>query len=80
MPCVLVARSRTPLSKPIRAGIGRELETRADMDAWAATGDRNGCVEMQRALALRADLRPHATGLVTMVVGEPPHDAERVAG
>ena len=48
------------LSSPIQAGISRHIETRADVDALAATGDPDAFVEMQRTLALRsiADLTP----------------------
>jgi STE24 endopeptidase len=55
VPFVLAALAwGTVLSSPVQAGISRQIETRSDVDAMAATGDPDAFVEMQHTLALRS--------------------------
>lgn len=55
MPFVLaVLARRGVLASPVQAGIGRQIETRADVDALAATGDPRALAAIQRILALRS--------------------------
>jgi STE24 endopeptidase len=59
VPFVLAALAvGTLLSSPVQAGISRQIEVRADVDALAATRDPEAFVEMQRTLALRAIADP----------------------
>jgi STE24 endopeptidase len=76
----------TLATAPVQNGISRQIETRADVDALATTGDSVAFAAMQRQLALRslADLTPmawsqwwfgsHPTVLVRIAL------AERMAG
>ena len=59
VPFVLAALAvGTLLSSPVQAGISRQIETRADVDALVATRDPDAFVEMQRTLALRSIADP----------------------
>ena len=71
VPFVLAALAvGTVLSSPVQAGISRQIETRADVDALVATR-RPGRVRRDAAHAGAAvDRGSHATGVVTVVVGE----------
>ncbi len=79
VPFVLAALARGDGAvSPIQAGISRQIETRADVDALVATRDPGRFVEMLRTLALRSTRIP-PTGVVTVVVGSHPTMLERVA-
>lgn len=80
VPFVLAALAvGTLLSSPVQAGISRQIEVRADVDALAATRDPDAFVEMQRTLALRAIADPTPPEWSQWWWGSHPTVLERVA-
>jgi len=64
---------------PLQSAISRQIETRADVDALAATRDPDAFIEMQRTLALRSLSDPTPPDWMQWWWGSHPTTLERVA-
>ena len=69
----------TLLASPVQNGISRQIETRADVDALAATHDPRAFVAMQRELAVRALADPTPPAWSQFWFGSHPTTLTRVA-
>lgn len=69
----------TLLSAPVQNGISRQVETRADVDALRATGERESFVAMQRRLALRSVSDPTPPAWSQWWFGSHPGTLTRIA-
>lgn len=69
----------TLLAAPVQNGISRQVETRADVDALRATGEREPFVAMQRQLALRSISDPTPPGWSQWWFGSHPGTLTRIA-
>lgn len=67
------------LASPVESTISRKIETRADVVALEATGDRSSFVEMQRRLALRSLSDPTPPTWSQLWFGTHPTVLERIA-
>ena len=67
------------LALPVQNGISRQIETRADVDALAATGEREPFVQLQRRLALRSLADPTPPGWSQWWFGSHPTVLTRIA-
>lgn len=67
------------LASPIQNVVSRQIETRADVAALEATGDRPAFIEMQRQLALRGLSDPTPPALSQLWFGSHPTVLRRVA-
>lgn len=80
VPFVLAALAvGTLLSSPVQAGISRQIETRADVEALVATRDPDAFVQVQRTLALRSIADPIPPAWSQWWWGSHPTVLERVA-
>lgn len=69
----------TLAASPLESGVSRRIETRADVDALATTGDGAAFIEMQRTLALRSLADPTPPTLMQWCWGSHPTTLERIA-
>lgn len=67
------------LASPVQSTISRLVETRADVEALAATGDPEAFVELQRSLAVRSLSDPTPPAWSQLWFGSHPTLPERVA-
>lgn len=68
----------TLLASPVQSAISRTIETRADVDALATTGDPEAFAELQRELALRSLADPKPPGWSQFLFGSHPTTLERI--
>lgn len=66
-------------SSPAQSGVSRQIETRADVDALAATDDPDSFVGMQQRLALRSLADPSPPAVSQWWFGSHPTTLERIA-
>ncbi|HXH77977.1 MAG TPA: M48 family metallopeptidase [Nocardioides sp.] len=69
----------TLAASPLQNGISRQIETRADVDALAATEEGPAFIEMQRTLALRSRADPTPPTWLHWWWGSHPTTLQRVA-
>ena len=69
----------TLLASPVQNTISRQIETRADVDALAATGDPDSFVSLQRQLSLRSVSDPTPPALSHFWWGSHPTVLQRIA-
>ena len=69
----------TLLASPVQNGISRRIETRADVDGLAATGDPAAFVELQKELARRSLADPTPPAWSQFWFGSHPTTLERMA-
>ncbi|MGB0101040.1 MAG: M48 family metallopeptidase [Nocardioides sp.] len=69
----------TLLAAPVQNGISRHIETRADVDALAATGDPDAFEALQRQLAVRSLSDPTPPALSHLWFGSHPRGLIRIA-
>ncbi|MEZ0581040.1 M48 family metalloprotease [Nocardioides sp. MH1] len=80
VPMILaLAALATVLSSPVQNGISREIETRADVDALAATNAPQPFIALQRQLALKALADPTPPAWSQWWFGSHPTVLERIA-
>lgn len=68
----------TLLASPVQSTISRTIETRADLDALAATGDGDGFEALQRHLAVRSLADPSPPAWSQLWFGSHPTVLERI--
>ena len=66
------------VSTPVQNTVSRQIETRADVEAVAATGDPGAFVQMQKELALRSFSDPTPPTLVQLWFGSHPTTMQRI--
>jgi STE24 endopeptidase len=66
------------LSTPVQNTVSRQIETRADVEAIAVTGDPGAFVQMQKELALRSFSDPTPPTLVQLWFGSHPTTMQRI--
>ena len=69
----------TLATAPVQNGISRQIETRADVDALATTGDSEAFIGMQRELALRSLADPTPMAWSQWWFGSHPTVLKRIA-
>ncbi len=80
VPLVLaLAALATLATSPVQNTVSRQIETRADVDALAATDDPDAFVEMQRQLALRSFSDPTPPAWSQFWFGSHPTSLQRIA-
>ena len=67
------------VASPVQNTVSRRIETRADVDALAATGDPDAFVQMQRQLALRSFSDPTPPAWSQFWFGSHPTTLQRIA-